>query len=148
MEYYFGYGFDNADLTCQDFRSRANMWVQSRYALEFFSKNAVPFQDMYNDNSRVSNGHWCLVEKSGKTIVVYVLAGGTATIDLTGLGSNPATKPSDTFVSVQWYDPRNGGSLQKGSVASLQLGYAQSLGDAPNSSSKDWVVLLRCTNGC
>lgn len=125
------------------------MWAQSRYALEFFSKNAVPFQDMSNDNTRVSNGNWCLVERSmGKAIVVYLRNGGTANIDLTGLGANPGTNPSSTSVSVNWYDPRNGGSLQSGSVASLQLGYTQSLGDAPNSSSKDWVVLLRCTKGC
>jgi Putative collagen-binding domain of a collagenase len=139
VEYYFGYDYDNNDLSCQDYGSRANMWAQSRYALEFFSKYAVPFQDMSNANSRVSNGNWCLIANStGKTVVVYLHNGGTATIDLTGLGSNPPAS-----VSVQWYDPRNGGSLQTGSVASLQLGTIQPLGNAPNNSSQDWVVLLR-----
>ena len=123
------------------------MWDQSRYALQFFADNQVPFQDMTNDNSRVSNGNWCLVERSkGSTIVVYLKSGGTADVDLTGLGSS--TNPDETSVSVDWYDPRNGGNLQKGSVTALQFGYTQSLGDAPSDGEKDWVVLLRCTSGC
>ena len=125
------------------------MWVQSRYASEFFSKNGVPFQNMQNDNSRINNGNWCLVEKfKGNDIVVYLINGGTADIDLTGMGSNPAINPSNTLVSVQWYDPRKGGRLQKGSIQSLTLGSIQALGEAPNSGNEDWVVLLRCTKGC
>lgn len=33
VEYYFGYSFPDSDLTCEDFRSRDNMWTLSRYAL-------------------------------------------------------------------------------------------------------------------
>jgi Putative collagen-binding domain of a collagenase len=153
VEYYFGYSYANSDLTCQDYRSRANMWAQSRYALDFFRLNNVPFQDMTNGNSRVSNNNWCLVERSvGRYMVVYLRVGGTATVDLKGLGSNPGvTNPSDTLVSVDWYDPKHGGVLQKGSVRSLQLdASSQSLGNAPSNtgSQQDWVVLLRCTRGC
>lgn len=122
------------------------MWLQSRYALEFFSKNGVPFQDMSNDNSRVTNGNWCIVEKFvGKTMVVYLRNGGTADINLAGLGS---ANPSNSLVSVQWYDPRNGGNLQNGTVTTVLLGSTQSLGNAPNNSGKDWVVYLRCIRGC
>jgi hypothetical protein len=151
VEYYFGYAYENSDLTCEDYRSRANIWVQSRYALNFFTVNGVPFQDMTNDNSRVSNTNWCLIERSiGRVLVVYLRVGGTATVNLSGLGINPGgTKPSDTLVSVDWYDPRNGGSLQKGIITSLKLGITgQSLGSSPSNSQQDWVVLLRCIRGC
>jgi hypothetical protein len=151
VEYFFGLSYSNSDLTCQDFRSRANMWAQSRFALDFFRMNNVPFQNMTNSNSRVSNKNWCLIEPSvGRMLVVYLRLGGTATVNLTGLGSSPGvSNPSDTFVSVDWYDPKRGGALQQGSVTSLQLGLSsQSLGIAPSSSQKDWVVLLRCIKGC
>jgi Putative collagen-binding domain of a collagenase len=127
------------------------MWVQSRYAVDFFQTNKIPFQDMVNANSRVTNNNWCLVEKSvGQDIVVYLRQGGTALVDLNGLGSNPRIiDPSNTSVSVHWYDPRNGGELQLGSVTSLQLGVVlQDLGSAPNNVGRDWVVLLRCIRGC
>ena len=144
VEYYFGYSYENSDLTCEDFRSRANMWVQSRYALEFFTRNNVPFQDMVNGNSRVTNSNWCLVERSvGRVIVVYLRRGGTASINLSGFGNSTST------LSVRWYDPRNGGALQTGSITSIRNGIAaQALGNAPNNSQADWVVLLQCTSSC
>lgn len=141
VEYYFGYAHENSDLTCEDFRSRANMWVQSKNALDFFSNNAVPFQNMSNDNSRISPGNWCLVDDSsrgGPVIVVYLRNGGTANINLTGLGENGSS------LDVYWYDPRNGGKLQSGSVSSLEMaGFPQSLGNAPHNKNQDWVVLLQ-----
>ena len=144
VEYYFGYSYENSDLTCEDFRSRANMWVQSRYALEFFTRNNVPFQDMVNGNSRVTNSNWCLVERSvGRVIVVYLRRGGTASINLSGLGNSASS------LSVRWYDPRNGGALQTGSIKSISNGSAaQTLGNAPNNSQTDWVVLIQCTSSC
>lgn len=106
------------------------MWDQSRHALEFFSLNNVPFWDMSNDNSIVSNG-WALVQSSEDNVVVY-LPDGTANIDLS----------SGTY-SVSWYDPRNGGALQSGSIATLNAGNNLSIGTAPNNQNKDWVILLQ-----
>jgi Putative collagen-binding domain of a collagenase len=135
VEYYFGYSFNNSDLTLQDFRSRDNMWNQSRYALEFFSN--VPFWKMSNANERVTNNNWCLWERdSGATIVLYLPNGGTTDIDLMDLVG--------TF-SIQWYDPRLGGDTQNGTIASLSAGASGSIGDAPYSSDQDWAVLLKCT---
>jgi len=134
VEYYFGYGYPNSDLTCQDFRSRANMWDQSRYALEFFNLNAIPFWNMAT-GSCVSTG-WCLAESSGDHLVVYLKDGGSANINLPGPGG-------DTW-TVKWYDPRNGGTLQNGSVTTLGSSSSpQALGNAPNNGTKDWVILLR-----
>ena len=116
------------------------MWKQSRYALEFFARYKIPFQDMVNSNSRVTNNNWCLAERSsGRTIVVYLRRGGTASINLSGFDSSYP-------MSVRWYDPRNGGELLIGSITSVMFGNAsQALGNAPNNSNgqNDWVVLLQ-----
>lgn len=135
MEYYFGYSYDNSDLSLQDFRSRDIMWDQSRHALEFFA--TVPFWKMMNANGRVTNDNWCLLDRdSGTVIVVYLKNGGTTDIDLTSI--------SGSF-SVQWYDPRLGGDLQNGSVTSVFGGKVSAIGDAPHSLNQDWAVVLECT---
>ena len=108
------------------------MWDQSRFALLFFKDNAVPFWDMSNDDSIVSSGH-ALVQSNQDNIVVYLpTATGSLNIDL-----------SSGVYSISWYNPREGGALQAGSLTSINSGNSVSLGTAPNSPGKDWVVLLR-----
>lgn len=136
VEYYFGYAHEHSDLSAQDFRSRANMWTQSRYALEFFSKFDVPFQSMSNRNDLVLESNRCLAERGNSpgVFVVYIPSGGSAAIDLSAAsGSN---------LSVRWYDPRNGGELQVGSVSEVSALSGQSLGNAPGNLEGDWVVLV------
>ena len=141
VEYYFGFGGGNSDLTCEDYRSRANMYVQTRHALEFFYAN-VPFQEMSNADNRIDSSEkaWCLVQSNGgSTIVVFLFDGsdGETTIDLEDLA--PAT------YSIQWFNPRTGGSLQNGPISSIVSGtnVAQGLGAPPQNDGKDWVVLLK-----
>ena len=116
------------------------MWMQSKLALDFFSSNNVPFQNMENNNALVQSGSWCLVGKSDtqEPVLVVYLYESSSTVDLSSVNS-----PTRDSILVKWYDPRNGGALQGGSVSSLQLGQGpQSLGNAPNSNTKDWIVLL------
>ncbi len=96
---------------------------------------------MVNSNSRVTSNNWCLAERSrGRTIVVYLRLGGTASINLSGLSNSTGSYA----MSVKWYDPRNGGDLLVGSIASVMFGSeSQALGSAPNDSQNDWVVLLQ-----
>jgi hypothetical protein len=44
---------------------------------------------------------------------------------------------------VKWFDLRNGGTLQPGSVKTVSGGKLQKLNGAPSELEKDWVVLLR-----
>lgn len=112
------------------------MWDQSRHALEFFAN--LPFWKMVNAKELVADDNWCLFDQQGgNTIVIYLRNGGTTDIDL--------TDQVGTF-SIQWYDPRIGGSLQSGSVAALSAGASGSIGNAPYSSHQDWAVLLKCSN--
>lgn len=131
VEYYFGYQVACSDLTCQDYRSRDQMWTWTKYALDFFN-TYIPFWEMSCDDNLVSGSeNWCL-KKAGDVYVVYLKKGGTTSLNLSGV--------SGTF-SVRWFDPRNGGSLATGSVTTVIGGGTVALGNAPNNSTSDWAVL-------
>ncbi|WKN43593.1 malectin domain-containing carbohydrate-binding protein [Tunicatimonas pelagia] len=131
VEYYYGYRLPQSDLTLQDYRSRDKMWDYTRYALQFFNQH-LPFWEMTPDNNLVNNG-WCLA-KAGEVYAVYLENGGSTNVSL---GS------SGTKYDVRWYNPRSGGNLQTGSKATLTATGSVSVGNPPNSSSQDWVVLLK-----
>jgi hypothetical protein len=113
------------------------MWIQSRYALEFFQKYSIPFWNMSNANNIVSGQNLCLANSN--TVVVFLINGGSASIVLPGTVKN--------IYDVRWYDPFLGGKLKTTSLTTLLGGAGRSLGRSPsNNDSKDWVVLLRCIN--
>jgi hypothetical protein len=59
------------------------------------------------------------------------------TVDLSGM-------PAGTY-ELRWYDPRQGGALQTGTVAVLNgaARNAQSVGMPPSRPRRDWVLLIR-----
>ncbi len=129
-EWYFGYKFAHNDLNLEDFRSRAAMWRQTRYAVEFFQEHLSFWEMNAADELCQTEGVYCLAD-SDEVYALY-LPEGSGRIDL----------PKRKF-GVQWFDPRRGGSLQRGSVATLQGGPATDVGKPPTAGTKDWVVLLR-----
>lgn len=133
VEWYFGYQSPHSDLTCQDFRSRDLFWDQNRYARNFF-ENHLPFWQMEPADELTSDtSSYCLAKK-GEIYAVYQPMGlKTTSIDLGGSG--------DEFF-IQWYDPRNGGALQTGSVKTVQGSGLTDLGFPPREPEKDWVILL------
>jgi hypothetical protein len=138
VEYYFGYSLPENDLVAENLRSRDNSWDFGRIALDFFRTHKIPFWTMTNadglvGNTSGDNSKWCFA-KAGEIYLVYLPAGGTASLDL--------SEASGQF-TVAWFDPRKGGALQRGSVASVKAGGAAALGEAPESPSEDWLVVVR-----
>jgi hypothetical protein len=138
VEYYFGYLLPENDMMAEDFRSRDKSWDYGRFALDFFGSNGIPFWAMRNADALVGNAGsddttWCLA-KPGEVYVVYLPAGGTTSLDLAG--------ESGQF-AVSWFDPRHGGALKKGSVASVTGGGTVALGEPPDSPAEDWAVVVR-----
>jgi hypothetical protein len=131
VEWYFGYSHPHNDLNCEDWRARDRMWDQTRYALEFFGK--IPFDDMQSTDALTGASTDFVLSKPGETYAIYLPSGGTTDLDL---GSS-----TQTF-RVQWYDPRNGGALQTGSVASVAGPGKVGLGTAPTDSTQDWAILV------
>ena len=141
VEYYFGYQLPCDDLDCEDWRSRDKMWDYTRYALEFF-RNHLPFDQMKTRNDLIGNGNdnnqkYCFA-KPGDTYAVYLQFGGSTNLDL---------QSNNSTFTIKWYDPRSGGSLKNGSKTSISGGGNQSLGNPPNSTTEDWVILVTKNGG-
>jgi uncharacterized protein DUF5060 len=129
VEWYFGYKYDESDLTCQDWRSRDVMWDQCRFAMEFFRKNAVPFWKMSPRDELSQTGNWVLASAAGDAdfhMVVQVRDGGLAEVAL----------PKGKF-GFGWFNPRSG----EGLVACGQVEGGGVRGfNAP--ADQDWILLV------
>ncbi len=137
-EYYFGYQYTQNDILCEDWRSRDKSWDDGRIAINFFADNKIPFWQMAPadelvENPQHDNSRYCLAEPN-ECYVVYLPQGGEAKLDLSA-----ANGP----LKVEWFDPRNGGALQTGSVQSIGAGAKVSLGNPPSDQQQDWVVVVR-----
>ncbi len=134
VEYYYGYATGCTDLDCQDHRTRETKWKDARIALEFFNNNMQSFLTgvVGNDGLTSATNDYVLA-KPGAAYAIYLPSGGTTNLNLAGV--------TGTY-NVKWFDSRNGGSLQNGTVATLNGGTNNSVGQAPKDTGKDWVVLV------
>ena len=132
-EWYFGYLFPDNDLSCEDWRSRENMWEQTRLAVDFF-REYLPFNEMKNMNDITSSGDDYCLALEDKIYVVYVPVGGSTAIDLSHATGN---------FTVAWFDPRHGGALQQGTLQLVTAGSRINTGLPPSETGMDWVVLLK-----
>jgi len=109
VEWYFGYQHPHSDLTCQDYRTRENMWTQCRYALEFFRKYEIPFWETKCEDELTENTDDYVLCKPGEVYLVYLKHGGKVEV-------NVATGK----FTYGWFNPRTGdgldGLLRTGSV--------------------------------
>lgn len=121
--------FFQNDIKCEDLRSRDAMWDQTRHALQFFNRY-LPFADMEpHDELASGEAVWCLA-KPGEIYAVY------APVPANGVSLE---LPNGKF-TVQWYDPRTGGPLQRGK--NISGGGVRSLGEPPGGADHDWVALV------
>jgi hypothetical protein len=131
VEWYFGYQFPHNDLNCEDFRSRENWWKQSTLATRFM--NGFPLEEMSCLDDLVDvPGAYCLA-REGELYLVYLPA-GSAPARLSLEQSEP--------LDVKWFDPRSGGAMQQGDVASIRGPGDLLLGLPPSDVDQDWVVVI------
>lgn len=131
VEWYFGYQYPHMDLNCEDWRSRDRMWDQTRYALAFFRAH-LPFPEMAPDNSLAQRGNALVLAQPGRVYAVYLPQGGEAALKLEA-GS----------YTVEWYNPRSGGSLVPGSVRTVKGPGLALLGQPPADPGQDWAALVK-----
>ena len=148
-EWYFGYKHPHSDLTCQDYRSRDLFWNMGKICIDFFIENELPVTEMKAQNELISSyfpsqvGDFCFA-KQHDTYVILLKKGGESQLDLgEPVGEYLDLEETVAKYSVKWYDPRNGGGLQDGSVKIIEGSGMQSLGTPPNNQDRDWVVLVR-----
>ncbi len=128
VEWYFGARQKGNDLTTEDWRSRAELWKQTRNALEFFEQY-LPYWEMI-PCERVEP--YCYA-KPGEVVAVYFRPDQIGSFTLDGDGEG---------WQIHWFDPVAGGDLQSGSVTSVTG--TSSIGKPP-SEDRDWVMLARRT---
>lgn len=112
IEWYFGYSDEQNDLNAEDWRSRDALWHYTRHALDFYRNNNIPFWDrrMRNANNLTRSEKDFVFAKPGEVYVIYLPDGGASTLDLEG---------HDRTFTVEWYNPRTGGTLQRGRPLAL-----------------------------
>lgn len=136
-EWYFGAGLEG-DLLNEDFRERDDYWDICRIALNFF-RDGIPFWEMTPDDDLVAGDNDYVFFKDGELYLVYYKDASAANdLDLTGVGG---------IYSVSWFDPRNGGALQSGSVTSVTGGGLVDLGNPPSASTADWLAVVEIIGG-
>ncbi|MGC6431658.1 MAG: DUF5060 domain-containing protein [Jejuia sp.] len=131
VDWYFGYKFAHHDLTCEDWRSRNNLWEQTKNALDFFN-NYLPFEIMASNDALTENENDFVFANEGHVYAVYLPEVSETSLYL----------PGKYKYSVSWYNPRTGGTLQKGSVKRVKSGKNISIG-LPPSEKGDWVALIK-----
>lgn len=132
VEWYFGYLNPHNDLGMEDWRSRDRMWDYTRNALDFFHRN-LPFQDMQTIEGILSQPGYAFGKK-GDTMAFYLPQAEGIELDLSEFSGN---------YQIQWYNPRTGGELQQGSLATVKGGGKISIGAPPTDPEKDWVALVK-----
>ncbi|MEM8667861.1 MAG: DUF5060 domain-containing protein [Planctomycetota bacterium] len=137
-EYYFGYQYVENDIVCEDWRSRDRSWDYCRIAIQFFHDHQIPFWEMANADELIGNPKHSIEKfcfaKPNETYLVYLPKGGTTNIDLGGA--------TGTF-NVTWFNPRTGGALESGSVASVDAGQSVSIGQPPSDRDLDWLAIIQ-----
>lgn len=137
VEWYFGYAYDHMDINAEDWRSRDAMWDQTRYALEFFHKH-LRFWEMWPANEVAEREGTFVFAKEGDVYAVYLPDGGKTRLHLAA-----------GEYTIEWFDPRKGGDLQKDKNGVLEVREGKMRDDAsvqiepPHHPSQDWVALIR-----
>jgi CubicO group peptidase (beta-lactamase class C family) len=137
VEWYFGWQNNSpeSDLSAESWRPREKMFQQTKHAVDFFQRY-LPFHEMQPaDHLPLAYADYGLA-KEGEVYCIYLFSGGNTRLKL-GTHRGP--------FSVHWFDPRNGGRLQLGSVKTVWGPGQVEIGEPPHARSKDWVCLVRKT---
>ncbi|MCD6392405.1 MAG: DUF5060 domain-containing protein [Planctomycetes bacterium] len=127
IEWYFGYKHPHSDLTCQDYRMRRKMWTQCRYALQFFDKYEIPFQDMKCEDEMTASTDDYVLCKPGEIYLVYLKHGGKVKVDV-----------AKGKFTRDWFNPRTGDGLPANRTIA---GGGNAELTAPDNN--DWLLVIR-----
>jgi Domain of unknown function (DUF5060)/Calx-beta domain len=138
---YVGYDVPSFnDITIEDFRRMEISLNYLTHAKQLFSLpriNAL-LPEMRTDNALVENeggnrAPYCYAKPGDAYIIYRMEKEGQKTLDLTGVSGG---------FDVRWFSPRAGGSLQTGSIPTVQGGGRVDLGIAPSENDKSWAIIV------
>ena len=134
VEWYFGWqnNSPHSDLSVEDWRTREEMYRQTRVALDFF--RLLPLPEMQPADELATGHGVSMLSAPGKVHAIYLPNGGSTRFDL---GTIPA------LYEVKWFDPRQGGELRDGPVKRVRGPGLAWTGEPPSSPLQDWAVVVR-----
>ncbi len=130
IEWYFGYEHEHSDLTCEDWRTRDKMWDQSRYALEFFTENEIPYWEMEPMDELTENEDFVLAQEKNQLIIYQKMGAKEPTL---------ISDVSGTYL-IRWFNPRTGEFVGQGKELSARG--RLKISPPPAEADKDWVAWL------
>ncbi len=136
VEWYFGGRHVHNDLNSEDWRQRDKLWEITHHAKVFFEQN-LPYWEMQPQHDLLSTKESYCFQKPNEVYALYIPAYQKATLDLTDATGK---------FQIEWYNPFDGGNLQKGSVEFIEGGAKQDLGVPPSRLGEDWVLLVSKVN--
>lgn len=128
VEWYFGYDYAQNDLDCENFRSRENMWSQTKIALDFMQQ--IPFHRMNSYNDLVSRWDTYCFALPGRLYVVHLPNGDGTDLTLEESG----------HYFLGWFDPRTGGDLINVTTFEMTGPGTVSLDALP--TEEDWIAVV------
>ncbi len=132
VEWYFGANSPQNDLTTEDWRTRDRLWEITNHAKVFFEQH-LPYWEMEPMHDLISADSAYCFTKTDSLYVLYVPSFEQASLDLSGSAGD---------FQVRWFDPFEGGELQRGSVDRISGGGQRSVGAPPSRFNQDWVLLI------
>ncbi len=132
VEWYFGYDYPHNDLNCEDWRSRENLWKQSKIAIDFFQKY-LPFHNMEPADHLVTPRSNYAFTFENNLLVVYIPDGGASSIKL---------DPTKSY-ALHWFDPVNGGELFRNDTISYTGKTDLNFKIKNRDLDQDWVAILK-----
>lgn len=135
VEWYFGWDNNgpDSDLSSENFRSRNEWWDYNRYAMHFF-RDHLPFWRMRSyDSLTKMDTDYCFAEP-GNIYAVYMPSNYSNELNL---------ETFDEKFTVEWFNPRTGEGLIKGSVITINGPGWQKIGYPPYETEEDWVALVK-----
>lgn len=134
VEWYFGGKHPHNDLTAEDWRTRANLWKQTKIAMTFFNQH-VNFWGLNAAPELVSNTEVTIATNPSNQLVLYFPTQQTASVDMREFSGD---------FSLIWFDPKNGGELVDSTESGLVGGELHLL--SPPNDDVDWVALIQPVN--
>lgn len=126
VEYYYGYTNTDGDLNGQDHRLRGKKYKEAGYAIDFFENYFQEYLiNAVSDDGLTGDSDDYVLANSGKGYAIYLPEGGSTSLSL----------PSgNSAYTVQWFNPRSGGSLTTANTLGNSL-------TAPDSN--DWIAFIK-----
>lgn len=132
VEWYFGAHSPHNDLTSEDWRQRDRLWDISNHAKLFFEEY-LPYWEMKPNHTLVNVDSAYVLARTDSLYALYIPNFTNAELDL---------RDANGPFQIRWFNPFEGGSLQKGTVETISGGKQQSLGAPPTRLNEDWVLLV------